>query len=153
MFSSKWPKNPTFFSQQFETMKKQTKKTNALRSNMTVNGTMTFAKNNDNLNIIDFNCTEMDVELDPYSGRFKVQVMHDGDVYITEMKKRKRNRPLFREDNSSLSLGFDGRYFFCFSLDAEEVEELPDKLVHQALLIAQKVVNGILYTNAEEVVE
>ena len=139
--------------QNIREMKKQTKKTNALKSNMTVNGTMTFAKNSNNLNIIDFNCTEMDVELDPYSGRFKVQIMHDGDVYITEMKKRKRNKPIFREDNSSLSLGFDGRYYFCFSLDAEEVEELPDKLVHQALLIAQKVVNCILYTNAEEVVE
>jgi len=118
-----------------------------------VNGTMTFAKNSNNLNIIDFNCTEMDVELDPYSGRFKVQIMHDGDVYITEMKKRKRNKPLFREDNSSLSLGFDGRYYFSFSLDAEEVEELPEKLVHQALMIAQKVVNGILTANAEEVVQ
>ena len=40
---------------------------------------------------------------------------------------------------------------FVPQLPAEKVEELPDRLTQQALAIAQKVVNEILYTEAEEV--
>ena len=52
---------------------------------------------------------------------------------------RVHNTPLFREDNSSLTLGRDGRYYFVFTMSKERVKELPEKLVHQALAIAQKV--------------
>ena len=38
----------------------------------------------------------------------------------------------------------DGRYYFAFSLPAELVKELPDRLVHQSLAIAQKVERHIL---------
>ena len=69
----------------------------------------------------------------------KVQVTRDGSVYINEKPKRIHNKPLFREDNSTLTLGRDGRYYFVFTLPKERVRELPDKLVHQALAIAQKV--------------
>lgn len=50
-----------------------------------------------------------------------------------------RKEPLFREDNSSLSLGRNGRYYFVFTLPEELVDELPLELVRQALSIAQKV--------------
>ena len=117
---------------------------------MTLNGMMVFGTTSNGLNIADFECCE-DVALRPYTAKCKVQRMRDGNMYITELKKRVRNTPIFREDNSSLSLGKDGRYYFFFSLPAEKVDELPDKLTQQALAIAQKVVNEILYTEAEEV--
>lgn len=104
----------------------------------TVNGTMTFFENDNRQKLLDFMCTEY-VELEPFIADCKVQGMRDGNVYITEKPKRIHNKPLFREDNSTLTLGRDGRYYFVFTLPKERVRELPDKLVHQALAIAQKV--------------
>ena len=57
---------------------------------------------------------------------------------------RVHNTPLFREDNSSLTLGRDGKYYFIFAMPAVLVDELPEQLVHQALAIAQKVERRIL---------
>ena len=125
-------------------------KRTALMSQTTLNGMMTFGKNDNGLRLMDFACCE-EVMMESFTGDFKVQAMRDGNVYITEKKKRKYNKPLFREDHSSLSLGFDGVYYFTFRLSAELVDELPEKLAHEALTIAQKVVNEILYTKAEEV--
>ena len=104
----------------------------------TVNGTMTFCENDNRQKLLDFMCTEY-VELEPFIADCKVQGMRDGNVYITEKPKRIHNKPLFREDNSTLTLGRDGRYYFLFTLPKERVRERPDKLVHQALAIAQKV--------------
>ena len=38
-----------------------------------------------------------------------------------------------------VSLGRDGRYYFVFTMPEEQFDLLPDRLVHQALAIAQKV--------------
>ncbi len=118
-------------------MSKKNKKDNTEIIN-TVNGTMTFGETDNGQKLLDFMCTEY-VELEPFVADCKVQAMRDGNVYITEKPKRIHNTPLFREDNSSLTLGRDGRYYFVFTLPKERVKELPDKLVHQALAIAQKV--------------
>ena len=126
------------------------KNQNPIEDQVTLNGMMVFGTTSNGLNIADFECCE-DVALRPYTAKCKVQRMRDGNLYITELKKRVPNKPIFREDNSSLSLGKDGKYYFFFSLPAVLVEELPDKLTQQALAIAQKVVNEILYTEAEEV--
>ena len=69
----------------------------------------------------------------------KVQAMRDGNVYVTELPKRIHSTPLFREDNSTLTLGRNGKYYFVFMLPQALVDELPDRLVQQALAIAQKV--------------
>jgi hypothetical protein len=37
-------------------------------------------------------------------------------------------------------MGHDGRWYFNFSLDEDQLEQLPHKLVHQASAIAQKVI-------------
>ena len=103
-----------------------------------VDGLMTFGTTDNGLHTLDFMCTEC-VEVEPFLADCKVQGMRDGNVYITEKPKRIHNKPLFREDNSTLTLGRDGRYYFVFTLPKERVRELPDKLVHQALAIAQKV--------------
>ena len=114
---------------------------------VTLNGMLTVGTLENGRNALDFACCEY-VELAPFTAQCKVQVMRDGNVYMTEKAKRVRNRPLFRDDNCSLSLGHDGRYYFVFSLPAELVDELPDELVRQALAIAQKV--NALIINTEE---
>ena len=101
-------------------------------------GQMCLGVTDNGLKTLDFMCTEY-VELEPFAARCRVQAMRDGNVYITELPKLKRNTPLFREDNSSLTLGRDGKYYFCFILPEGQVKQLPDRLVHQALSIAQKV--------------
>ena len=101
-------------------------------------GQMCLGVTDNGLKTLDFMCTEY-VELEPFAARCRVQAMRDGNVYITELPKLKRNTPLFREDNSTLTLGRDRRYYFVFTLPEEQIDILPDRLVHQALSIAQKV--------------
>ena len=109
---------------------------------------MTFGKLETGLRALDFECCE-DVVMEPFEGNFRVQGMRDGNVYLTEKKKRVRNKPIFREDNSSLSLGRDGRYYFYFALPEERVGELAEELIRQAMAIACKVIDKILMEGGE----
>ena len=108
-----------------------------------LDGLMTLGLLENGLRTADFTCCE-DVELDAFSGTFKVQGMRDGNVYMTQKPKRVRNKALFRDDNASLSQGRDGKYYFYFSLDENQLEQLPEKLVHQASAIAQKVIRELI---------
>lgn len=92
--------------------------------------------------VADFACME-DVETEPFNGLFRVQGMRDGNIYMTEKMRHKRGRPLFREDNSSLSLGRNGRYYFIFSMPEQLVDELPAQLTRQAKAIAKKLLTRI----------
>jgi len=56
----------------------------------------------------------------------------------------KRNPHVFRDDNCSLSHGRDGRWYFCFSLDEDQLPLLPQKLLKQASAIAQKVMRELV---------
>lgn len=114
-----------------------------IENEITLDGMMVFGKLQNGLRTAEFECCE-DVEMDPFIGNCKVQMMRDGNVYITELPKRIRNKALFREDNSSLSKGQNGRYYFYFSLPVEEVEHLPEKLVKEASAIAGKVIRELL---------
>ena len=105
---------------------------------MTLNGMMTFGETDNGLHILDFVNTGY-AEMDPFIADCKVQAMRDGNVYITEKAKRVRGKALFREDNASLTLGRDHRYYFVFTLPQEHLPELPERLVFQSLAIAQKV--------------
>ena len=142
MFSSKWPNNPTFFSQHSKTMKHNSKKPQVQRTT-TLNGMMTFGLVDNNLHILDFVNTDF-AEMEPFIADCKVQAMRDGNVYITEKPKRVRNTPLFREDNCTFSLGQDGRYYFVFSMPKNQVNTLPRQLFDQAFSIALKVSRVIL---------
>ena len=137
MFSSKWPKNPIFFSL-INIRKKMSTKKNSYKRELTLDGMMTFGKLETGLRTLDFMCCE-DAEMEAFEGTFRVQGMRDGNVYMTERKRRVRNKPIFREDNSTLSLGQDGRYYFYFSLPEEQIDILPEELVRQAMAIALKV--------------
>ena len=108
-----------------------------------LDGLLTLGLLENGLRTADFMCCE-DVELDAFSGTFKVQVMRDGNVYMTEKPKRVRNKPLFRDDNAALSQGQDKRWYFFFSLDEDQLEQLPEKLVRQASAIAQKVLRELI---------
>ena len=93
----------------------------------TLNGMMTFGTINDNQHLLDFTSTEF-AEMDPFIADCKVQ-----------RPRRKKGTPLFREDNSTLTLGRDHRYYFVFTMPKDQLDILSDRLVHQALAIAQKV--------------
>ena len=117
---------------------KHSKKNQTPEMTTMMEGQMCLGVTDNGLKTLDFMCTEY-VELEPFAARCRVQAMRDGNVYITELPKLKRNTPLFREDNSTLTLGRDRRYYFVFTLPEEQIDILPDRLVHQALSIAQKV--------------
>jgi hypothetical protein len=108
-----------------------------------LDGLLTLGILENGLRIVDFQCCE-DVLLDAFSGTFKVEGKRDGNVYMTEKPKRIRNKALFRDDNASLSQGQDKRWYFYFSLDEDQLEQLPDKLVRQAGAIAQKVLRELI---------
>ena len=108
-----------------------------------LDGLMALGMLENGLRTADFQCCE-DVELDAFSGTFKVEGKRDGNVYMTEKPKRIRNKALFRDDNASLSQGQDKRWYFYFSLDEDQLEQLPDKLVRQAGAIAQKVLRELI---------
>lgn len=110
---------------------------------VTLDGILTFSQLENGLHAADFSCIE-DVHMEPFVGRCKVQAMRDGNLYITQQPPRKRHKPLFREDNSSLTLGADGRYYFSFSLTQSDIEKLPQELVRQASAIARKVMMDII---------
>ena len=108
-----------------------------------LDGLMTIGILENGLRTADFMCCE-DVEMEAFIAKCKVQGMRDGNIYMTELPKRMRNKPLFRDDNSSLSLGRNGRYYFVFSMPQEQVDELPKELVRQASDIAQKVLRELI---------
>ena len=76
-----------------------------------------------------------------------MECKRDGNVYMTEQPKRIRNKPIFRDDNATLSQGQDKRWYFYFSLDENQLEQLPEKLVRQASAIAQKVLRQLIIKN------
>ena len=116
----------------------------SIKRQITLDGLLTLGMLGTGLRTLDFECCE-DVEAEPFKGNFRVQGMRDGNVYMTEQPKRIRNKAIFRDDNASLTKGRDGKYYFCFSLDEDQLEQLPEKLVRQASAIAQKVLKEIIY--------
>ena len=112
-------------------MKKNNKKT--IKRPVTLDGLMTFGMSENGLHTADFECCE-DAVMEDFTARCKVQLMRDGV----------RNKPIFREDNSSLSKGTNGMYYFVFMLEEELVSLLPEKLISQASEIAQKVIRELV---------
>lgn len=111
-----------------------------------LDGLLTLGLLENGLRVADFQCCE-DVLLDAFSGTFKVQVMRDGNIYMQQKPQRVRNKAIFRDDNASLSQGQDKRWYFYFSLDEDQLELLPEKLVKQAGAIAQKVMRELIINN------
>ena len=119
---------------------------NPIMEHLSLDGMMTFSRFKNGMHAVDFECCE-DVNMEAFSARCRVQVMRDGNVYITELPKRVKRKALYREDNCSLSLGRDGRYYFVFSMPQQQVGELPQQLVRQASAIARKVMMDMIGEN------
>ena len=119
-----------------------------IQEQMTMDGLMSVAKLEDGRHRLDFQCCE-DVATEKVNGNFKVQGMHNGNIYMEEHKKRVKSKPMFRQDNSSLSLGRNGKYYFVFTLPKEQLAELPEKLVRQANEAAAKV-SGLFWKGEKE---
>ena len=134
-------KTPQFQAHKFRTIMK--KIIISTERQVTLDGMMTIGMLENGLKTADFQCCE-DIEMETFSGTFKVQGMRDGNVYLIECPKRIRNKAIFRDDNASLSQGQDRRWYFYFSLDEDELELLPEKLVRQASAIAQKVIRELI---------
>ena len=65
----------------------------SIERQVTLDGLLTLGLLENGLRTADFMCCE-DVEMDAFSGNFKVQGMRDGNVYMQEQKKRIRNNAL-----------------------------------------------------------
>ena len=115
----------------------------SIEREVALDGLMTVSMLETGLRTLQFECCE-DVDEEPFRGDFHVQSMRDGNVYMQQRPKRVRNKAIFRDDNASLSQGQDKRWYFCFSLDEDQLEQLPQKLVRQASVIAQKVLKELI---------
>ncbi len=118
------------------------KKNNSVRKPIEAEGVMTYGQLDNGLKTLDFTCL-LDMQLEATNANFKVQQMRDGNIYMTEIPKRVRNNAIFRDDNASLSLGQNGRYYFVFTLPEERIDVLAEELVRQASVIAQKVIREL----------
>lgn len=116
---------------------------NKLKKSVTLDGLMTLGQLDDGRHTADFACCE-DVQLEQVEGLFKVQIQRDGNVYMTQKKKRIKNSPLFREDNSSFSHGHNKRYYYVFSIEDNRIEDLAEELMRQANVIAQKIMRELV---------
>ena len=122
-------------------MKENCKKTEL--SEVALDGLMTIGQLESGLRIVDFECCE-DVRLETFVGRFRVQGMRDGNLYMQELRKRIKNKPLFRQPNSTLTLGRDGYYYVSFRLCEQAVDQLPELLRKETGNIARWVKKELL---------
>ena len=109
---------------------------------LNLDGFITIQKKDDGLHTADFQCCE-DVQMEPFKGDFRVQGMRDGNIYMDQKPKRKKNKPIFRQDNSSLSLGKDDVYYFIFRLPKDQLRAIPEKLVKQVNEVVMKIVTEL----------
>ena len=126
---------------------KQKKSNNKEERMVTLDGLLTIGKSEINaLKFMEFMCCE-DVNMEAFVANFKVQGMRDGNIYMSELpkkKKHKKGKASFRDDNSTLTLGDDGNWYFWFSLPDSQIARLPEQLVRQASAIAQKVLRELV---------
>ncbi len=95
--------------------KNKNKNSKLVVDHIMVDGMTTYGKMDNVLHVADFLCTEV-VEMEPWTAVCKVQCMRDGNLYVTELPKRVRNKPIYREDNATFSQGQDKRWYFYLSL-------------------------------------
>ena len=122
----------------------KTRKSEILGEQVMVEGMMAFGKLENGQRTLDFECCE-DVAAEAFHGDFRVQGMRDGNVYMTEKPRRHKNKPLFRDDNCSLSHGHNGKFYFVFTMDDDRLGDLPQQLIQQAGNIARKVLKEIIF--------
>ena len=112
---------------------------------LNVDGAMSYGHYSNGQHGLDFLPMEPEsIEMEPWAARCKVQCTRGGYVFVTELPRRVRNKPLYREDNATFSHGRDGKWYFTFSMEEDELYRLPDALARQAKAIAKKVKMGLV---------
>ena len=140
----------SLLSLKLKTMKKNIEKQTELKP-ISVDGMLTIVKDEQGLNLMDFDGYD-DFDAREINGLYKVKGSFDSKLIMEEKPKRNRgNKPLFKDDNCSLSLGKDGIYYFRFQLPEHMIDELPARLVRQSSAIAQKVIRELLINNDKTV--
>lgn len=118
------------------------KKNNKVKQ-VTVEGMMSYGVQENGLHTADFTNFEGVENVEPFEGNCEVKLMRDGNLYLTELPKPKshkgQGKKLFCEDNSTLSLGVNHKLYYVFVTPETEIKEMPDKLIHQAVSIAEKI--------------
>lgn len=102
-------------------------------------GVMTYGYDDKGRAIADFQNCETGVMVEPFTAQCKVQRCRDGNLYVTRLPKRIRNRPLFRQDHSSVSKGRDSKYYFVMVMDEADAQQMPDALIQEAREAATKL--------------
>ncbi len=125
--------------------KKNNKNNNSQRE-VTLDGMMAYSKSEHGLHQADFHNYEGNTEVEPFSGLCHVQIMRGGDMYVDEVKKKKRvrNNPLFSLADSTLTLGRDRIVRFIFMMPEELMEEIPQRLEQQAGEMSTMLDNWIM---------
>ena len=113
-------------------LKKMTQKKNfqELRT-VSVDGFMTYGEWENGQRFADFGSCE-EVRMEPFCMNARVQVMRDGNMYVSQLPKRKRHKPVLKLPHGSLSFGEDGMDRFIFVLPSEQREEFVKLLGKEA---------------------
>lgn len=106
---------------------------------VTLDGMMAFGKLFNGLIVVDFKNYDPEVEVEPVAGRFKGRLMHDGNLYLEQLPRRIRNKPKYRQDHSSVSIGRNGKGYFVMVVDEAELDAFPHILVREANEAAAKM--------------
>jgi hypothetical protein len=104
-----------------------------------LSGVMTYGYDDKGRETADFQNCDPGVLVKPFVGQCKVQRVRDGNLYVTRLPKRIRNKPMFRQDHSSVSRSRNRKYYFVMIMDEADVQEMPDTLVSEAREAAEKL--------------
>ena len=106
---------------------------------VTLDGMMTYGKCGNGLTVADFKNYDPEVEVEPVAGKFKGRLMRDGNFYLEQLPRRIRNKPKYRQDHSSVSIGRNGKGYFVMVVDEAELDAFPQILVREANEAAAKM--------------
>ena len=109
------------------------------KNTLMLGGVMTYGYDDKGRETADFQNCDPGVLVQPFVGLCKVQRMRDGNLYVTRLPKRIRNKPMFRQDHSSVSKGKDRKYYFVMIMDEADVQKMPETLMKEAREAAGKL--------------
>ena len=113
-----------------------TKKTNKKSRQVTVDGMMSFDKLKNGQHIADFVSTEH-VEIEPFSGDFRVQVQRNGCVTMVQKPRKIRRGPIRRGDRWTVTLTSDGFILINWRCPDADIQIAPKLLKKDAREIAE----------------
>ncbi|MBR5396179.1 MAG: hypothetical protein IK144_13995 [Bacteroidaceae bacterium] len=123
-------------------MKKNNK--NLVKREITLDGMMSLGQLENGLRIGRFDCYDF-VDMEPFTGNFKVQGMREGRLYLEEKKKRKHRSTDFRTPHAWVSLncedGIDRMGFFLPTEERKDFIPLLKKEMKQVIRFLEKKFN------------